>query len=315
MMEKGKYISAKQLGRVRRRRRDMLIKPNNNSADFIAPNFAYGCVAACSYCYVARHNDFGNPLTIFDNTDDIIDAIIDHSYEQPSKYPNYSNQQDTWQWVYDIGESTDMMSSWLIEDTNTIIRQLVTRNPAIKPSFATKLCSPYTASLLWKCPSPYRARIRASMMPQNIANIVELGTTNMKHRIQSMKHIWSKEYEVHINFSPIILTNRWVNDYAELMQEIDAELGDDYVGKQVKQQLKCEVIFLLHHEGLHESNMSWNPEAEELLWVPEYQELKVNKRGAKDILRYKMELKKQACRVFRGLLAKYMPYCEVRYIF
>lgn len=99
----GKYLKAKKDGFDTRKRVDLTIKPNNNSADFIAPNFAHGCLASCAYCYVARHNKFGNPLTVFTNTNEIIDAIVEHSYEQPSKFPEYSNQQDRWQWVYDVG--------------------------------------------------------------------------------------------------------------------------------------------------------------------------------------------------------------------
>ncbi len=54
-------------------------------------------------CYVARHNTFGNPVTVYSNTNEIIDEIVKHSYTLPAKYQKYSNQQDKWQWCYDVG--------------------------------------------------------------------------------------------------------------------------------------------------------------------------------------------------------------------
>jgi len=96
-------MEAKNDGFSIRKRKDLSIKNNNNSADFIAPNFSHGCEAGCSYCYVARHNQFGNPMTVSENTEELIEAIVEHYYTLESKYPDYSNQQDRWQWVYDVG--------------------------------------------------------------------------------------------------------------------------------------------------------------------------------------------------------------------
>lgn len=313
-MDAKKYLQAKKEGYTLKNRVSMTIKNNNNSADFIAPGFAIGCTAACTYCYVARHRDFGNPLHIYKNTNEIIDAIIDHHAYQPAKYPTYSNQQDRWQWTYDIGESTDLMSSVMIDLTNVVVRQIVLRSDA-KPTFATKLCTPHTASLLDALARPYRARVRASLMPQRIADIVEVGTASMKDRILAMKILEEKHYETHINFSPVILYDGWLKDYVELFKMIDQTLGSDYWGRKVKSQLKCEVIMLLHTESLHKSNLSWNPEAEKLLWVPSKQESKTNSRGQDDIKRYQMQLKKDAIQVFKAALAKYLPYCKIRYIF
>lgn len=313
-MDAKKYLQAKKEGYTLRNRIGLTIKNNNNSADFIAPGFAIGCQAACTYCYVARHREFGNPLHIYKNTNEIIDAIIDHHARQPAKYPDYCNQQDRWQWTYDIGESTDLMSSVIIDLTNVVVRQIILRSEA-KPTFATKLCTPHSAGLIDEISRPYRARIRASLMPQRIADIVEVGTASMRDRILAMKILLQKNYEVHINFSPIILYNNWLKDYVELFQMVDDVLGDDFWGGKVKSQLKCEVIMLLHTEALHLSNLDWNPEAEKLLWVPEHQEPKTNSRGEGNIMRYQMQLKKDAIQVFKAALNKYLPYCKIRYIF
>jgi spore photoproduct lyase len=265
-------------------------------------------------CYVARHRDFGNPLYLSENVNDIIETIIDHYYQQPLKYPDYSNQQDRWQWTYDIGESTDMLSPRNIELTEYVVQQLIIRSD-LKPTFATKLSNKHTVAKLTKLVRPYRARIRVSLMPQKLADIVELGTTKIVDRIKSIRSLYELNYEVHINLSPVIMYSGWAEDYIQLMKDIDAGIGDDFIGRKIKNQLKAEVIFLTHHDKLHYSNLRWNKEAEDLLWAPDFQEYKTNNRGSSDILRYKLDFKRDAIKLFSALLNKYLPYCKIRYIF
>jgi DNA repair photolyase len=273
-------------------------------------------------CYVARHRDFGNPLTISENTNEIVDAIVEHYYNQPSKFPTYSNQQDRWQWTYDLYESSDGLSPANIEITEYIIRQLLCRSD-LKPTFATKLSNKHTVNKLRKLMGyqplcrPYRARIRVSLMPQCLSDIIELGTSKIIDRIRSIRALYELNYECHINFSPIVMYggNQWMKDYIDLCKLIDRELGNDSIAMKIKNQLKCEIIFLTHHEKLHNGNLRWNSEAEKLLWTPEIQEYKINNRGDSDILRYKLDLKSQALTVFKGILKKHLPYCEVRYAF
>ena len=320
MINKRLYLQKKKRGFSIKNLKNLHIKPNNQSADFISPPFAVGCEAACSYCYVGRHRDFGNPLFISENVDDIMDVILDHHAEQPPKYPTYSNQQDEWSWTYDIGENTDMLSVNNIEMTEHIIRQILCRDANIKLTMATKLATKYTVNKLakyGKLVRHYKARIRVSLMPQTLADVIEVGTARIIDRIKAIRELYKLNYEVHVNFSPIVMYggNQWMQDYIDLCKLIDKELGDDYIGSKVKQQLKCEIIFLTHHEKLHNHNLLWNEEAESLLWTPDIQEYKTNNRGSSDILRYKMPLKKQALTIFKAILAKYLPYCTVRYSF
>jgi len=154
-------------------------------------------------------------------------------------------------------------------------------------------------------------------MPQRIADIVEVGTSKIKDRIEAIKLLYDKGYEVHINFSPVILYSTWAQDYIELMQDIDSFIlsQSKYYQQKLKNMMACEIIFLTHHEKLHQSNLRWNPEAEEVMWNPDMQELKVNKRGATDILRYKIETKKTATKLSIGMLAKHITFSKVGYAY
>jgi len=316
MTDKRLYLEEKKEGSCTKVLKNLYIKPNNQSADFIAPPFAVGCELACSYCYVARNRQFGNPVTISDNTNEIIEAIIEHYYQQPPKVPN---QQDPYQITYDIGESTDMLTSANIELTEYVIRTLVCRSD-LKPTLATKIANKHTVGRLGKygkLSRPYRARIRVSLMPQKLADIIELGTAPIIDRIKAIRMLYELDFEVHINFSPIVMygESEWMKDYIDLCKLIDKELGNDFTAMKIKRQLKCEIIFLTHHERLHNHNLRWNKEAEKLLWTPDIQEYKTNNRGSSDILRYRMDLKKQGVAIMKGIIAKHLPYCEVRYAF
>ncbi len=116
-------------------------------------------------------------------------------------------------------------------------------------------------------------------------------------------------YEVHANFSPVILYEGWEADWSALFQEID-----DTLSPTAKAQLKCEVILLTHNAGLHAVNLGWHPRAEDLLWRPDIQEAKVSEGGGVNV-RYRSGWKGQWLARFKGLLNAAMPYCTVRYAF
>lgn len=297
------FLQAKKSGFEEKPRKTLNVRVNGRSADFIMPSFAKGCELGCTYCYVARHAAFGNPVTLYTNVDEMLAAVEKHWSKLPPKSPN---QCDPKAWTYDIGESTDCMSPHILPTTNQVIEYLTTHTGA-KPTFATKL----KLNNKLVDVKPGFARVRMSLMPQNIASVVEIGTSAISSRIASIDLLISKGYEVHINFSPVIGYKGWTSDYISLMQQIDASISEE-----AKKQLKCEVIFLTHHPKLHESNLTWNPEAEKLLWQPEQQEFKVNNRGDCEVIRYKaFSVKRYMENTFKHLVQNYLPYCEIRYMF
>ena len=131
----------------------------------------------------------------------------------------------------------------------------------------------------------------------------------MQERIAAVNDFVTAGYEVHLNFSPVVLYEGLLDDYAALFEEVDDVLSDE-----AKAQLKCEIIFLTHNEALHEVNLGWHPKAEALLWTPDTQEAKTSQMGG-DNVRYKRGFKGAQVRALRELLATKLPYCEVRYAF
>ena len=55
----------------------LITKPNNNSANCIAPNLIYGCYGGCvnTYCYMSRYN--GTRVFVNTNVDDIFQSVVE----------------------------------------------------------------------------------------------------------------------------------------------------------------------------------------------------------------------------------------------
>jgi len=112
---------------------------------------------------------------------------------------------------------------------------------------------------------------------------------------------------VHINFSPVIVTEGWEQEYAALFQLIDKNVI-------LKHRVKAEVIFLTHNADKHKYNLDHGILGEELLWRPDIQEDKVSQYGGTNI-RYKHNLKDDYVRAFRSLHDLIIPWNTIRYIF
>ena len=296
------YLSLKKGNISSRPRRGLNVRPNGRSTDFIAPGFATGCELACTYCYVARHRPLGNPLEQYTNLSDLWDVVSQHHSNLSPKIPN---QCDPKYWTYDIGESTDCLSPRNLESTNWYISKFMETDA--KPSFATKIAVPKGLNSI---PNQGMARIRISVAPQKIINILEPATSSLKSRLASIQKLLDLGYEVHLNFSPITAYKGWVADYTELMHLINDTISDE-----AKQQLKCEVIFLTHSSALHNKHQGYFPEAESMLWTPQWQETKTTQRGDSSVVRYDKNVKPKLIEKFKELNALFMPYCSVRYIF
>ncbi|WP_152045184.1 spore photoproduct lyase family protein [Aureimonas psammosilenae] len=284
-------------------KKTMTMRPNGRSADFIAPSSSNGCAMACAYCYVPRRKGYANPVSVFVNIEDITRALFRHAKKLGAKVE--PNTVDPVDWVYDLGENGDLSVDALVSGN---VRDLVAAFrdiPNAKGSFATKFVNP---DLLGYDPQK-RTRVRFSLMPEAMAKVVDVRTSPIGERIRAINDFVRAGYEVHANFSPVIVHEGWEAEWRELFAEIDAVLEP-----AAKRQFKCEVIMLTHNEGLHRVNMDWHPRAEDLLWRPDIQEVKRSESGMEN-LRYRTPWKRQWLDCFLGWMGETLPYCEVRYAF
>ena len=279
------------------------IRPNGRSSDFIAPSQANGCAMSCAYCYVPRRKGFANPITVFANAEQILRATERHVARQGRKPA--PNQCDPVDWVYDIGENSDCsVDAWLTGTVRDYV-ELFAGTDGAKASFATKAVNP---QLLEYDPRG-GTRVRFSLMPRDVSRLVDVRTHPVEHRIAAIDPFVAAGYEVHVNLSPVIVHEGWLEDWDELLGELDAGTGP-----AAKAQMAAEVIFLTHNDRLHEVNLGWHPRAEELLWTPATQEPKRSQTGGWNV-RYRRGYKGARVRELLALIERRTPWLRVRYAF
>ena len=283
-------------------KKGMTFVENGRSCDFIPPSTSNGCVMSCAYCYVPRQKGYANPVSIFVNIEQINRSIARHAAKLGPKVPN---SVDPRYWVYDIGCNGDCSADAAVSDNVRDQVALFRTLPNAMASFATKLVN---RDLLTYDPAG-KTRIRFSLMPAVRARLLDVRTSPVPERLAAVNDFVAAGYEVHLNFSPVVVYDGWQAEYAELFDQVDAALS-----AAAKAQLACEVIFLTHHDGLHVVNLGWHPRAEELLWTPHNQESKVSQGGGVNV-RYRTGYKGQRVREFVDLLGERLPYCRVRYAF
>lgn len=174
-------------------------------------------------------------------------------------------------------------------------------------SFATK----YVNKKLLDYNPEGKIRIRFSLMPQSYANLLEPNTSSIEERLSAVKLFQDAGYEVHLNFSPVIITDSWLEDYKELFSIVSKQAVKDNWDND---SVKAEVIFLTHNKSKHIYNTLNDISGEDLIWRPDIQESKVSQYGGEN-LRYEHTLKSQYIKEFTRLHDEIIPWNTIRYIF
>jgi spore photoproduct lyase len=283
----------------------MKIRPSGRSTDFIAPSFGHGCLYNCSYCYMKRHKPEG--LSIATNPMDILTAINNHVWFADVEKPNQTGEYIT----YDISCNEDFALHAKYHDWERIF-EYFRDHPLAMGSFATK----YVNKEFLKFNPQGKIRIRFSLMPEKLRQILEPNTSTINERIRAITNFVIAGYEVHLNFSPVIVYDEWLEDYKHLFELIDddAYTRDKLYFNQAYRDVKAEVIFLTHNAKKHEYNLEHKLPGEDLIWKPEIQETKISQYGGENI-RYVSSDKSRYIEEFRKLHDNIIPWNTIRYIF
>jgi len=282
------------------KRKSMVIRPSGRSTDFISPSFGHGCLYNCTYCYMKRHKPEG--LSIATNTMDILTEINSHAWFADVEKPNQTGEFIT----YDISCNEDFALHAKYHEWEKIFA-FFRDHPLAMGSFATK----YVNKDLLKFNPESKIRIRFSLMPEHYRRILEPNTSSTFERIEAIDMFIDAGYEVHLNFSPVIVKALWLESYRDLFDAVSARAN---VFAWDTNDVKAEVIFLTHNEQKHKYNLEHNLPGEELLWQPEIQESKTSQYGG-DNIRYKHDLKAEYIKQFTELHDKIIPWNTIRYIF
>jgi spore photoproduct lyase len=273
----------------------LITRDNGRSSDAISPNFIYGCLGGCmkSYCYVGRFNN--DKLYINENTGNILSSLLKWAESQPM--PKIPNQVDDKFYCIDIGCSTDVPLHGKHYQWQQVF-DFFNTHPKLKSTFATKYPTKFRLDDYTLVPGKHR--IRVSLMPQKYADVLEPNTDSIADRIAMIPKLQEK-MEVHINFSPIIYEEGWLDEYRNLFETLMA------AGINVP----CECIFLTYNNTSYQNA---SDDVNALCWKPEIQESKDSQYAA-DNIRYKYQLKAKMIVEFKELYSEYFDPKNIRYIF
>ena len=281
-------------------RKSMIIRPSGRSTDYIAPSFGHGCLYNCTYCYMKRHKPEG--LSVATNTMDILTEINSHAFFADVEKPNQTGDYIT----YDISCNEDFALHAKYHEWETIFK-FFRDHPLAMGSFATKY---YNKELLNFNPEG-KVRIRFSLMPYELQEKLEPNTSSIIERLSAVKMFLMAGYEVHLNFSPVIVHDNWLHHYESLFKNV-AVMAKHFGWDD--DRVKAEVIFLTHNEQKHLYNVANKLPGEEFLYTPKIQEHKTSQYGGAN-LRYEHRRKQDYIRQFRELHDRILPWNTIRYIF
>lgn len=282
----------------------MKIRESGRSTDFITPSFGHGCLYNCTYCYMKRHKPDG--LSIATNPSTILTAVHKHYKSLGEKQPNQTHSDF---WTYDISCNEDF-ALHLKHHEWKLIFDYFTCYDAPFASFATKYVNRELLNYSPKDPEGNtKIRIRMSLMPEEFRKELEPNTSTIIERILFIDELVEAGYEVHVNFSPVIVVPGALNLYRKLFNDLHLNTS-----RESKKQIQSEVIFLTHNEKKHEENLKNNLPGEDLIWKPKIQRTKFSTYGGKN-LRYEPQLKRRLIDEWKKVHKEFMPWNPIRYIF
>jgi spore photoproduct lyase len=234
---------------------------------------------------------------------DILTEINSHVWFDTTEKPNQTHENYI---TYDISCNEDFALHAKYHDWQRIFTFFRDHDLAMG-SFATK----FVNNKLLEFNPKSKIRIRFSVMPEKLRVELEPNTSTIQERLDAVKKFQLAGYDVHLNFSPVIVYDGWLDDYKELFSQIEDTMQKDQWQSEL---VKAEVIFLTHNREKHDYNLLHELPGEHYLWTPHNQEDKVSQYGG-FALRYKSGYKAERIDEFVKLHNSMIPWNKIRYIF
>lgn len=298
---------------------------NGRSTDFLPSQMMeQGCFKfGCSYCYTER-NYPNNFLKIYNDLFKVVELaqMIDKNQDAMEKKflaecnKRFERSRDSKHNSYitmDLGCDSDVVTS----NSTTIatdyfghivdvMNQISESTKDIMTSFATK--SAEIDPFIEGCDNPNKHRIRLSLSPEHHRQILEQNTSKTIDRINAVNKLVEKGFEVHINLSPIVVTENFANEYKELLTLIDSNLTE-----KAKKQMAYEIIFLTHSEKMFAPISQCVPKAHNMMvngplpLVPKW--------NKPNVLSYSQQDKTNLKAIMKNIISEITPYSRIRYMF
>lgn len=262
--------------------------PNRKVSDFLVPFTSSGCTAMCLYCYLVCNYNTCSYLRVFVNREQMMEKLLRKA------------QATERECVFEIGSNSDLILEnevtgnlpWVVERFAECGRGFLT--------FPTKFSG---VEPLLGLRHGGRTIVRVSMNPERIIRTVELGTASLADRIQAVNRLAQAGYPVGILIAPVILTERFCEEYGDLIEQLREALRSE-----ARRSLFFEVIFMTYsfiHRAINEEAF---PRAPQL-----YDPSRMTGRG-RGKYAYRPEEKEPAERFLREKLRHAFPEAKIVYV-
>ena len=216
---------------------------NHKVSDYLVPYTSSGCTAMCLYCYLVCNYNKCAYLRLFVNRESMLDRIIRRSAKEPGR-------------TYEIGSNSDLVLE------NTITENLLYTIPRFAQEGIGKLTFPtkfHMVDSLLDLPHQGKVIFRMSVNPQPIIEKIELGTSNLRQRIEAVNQMCEAGYPCGLLIAPVILIDGWKEMYTQLLEELEAGLS-----QKMKSQMFLEIILMTYSYVHRAINSEAFPQSVEL---------------------------------------------------
>ena len=269
-------------------RRTQKFVPNHKVSNYLVPYTSSGCTAMCMYCYLVCHFNKCAYLRLFVNREEMLNKIIKTAEK---------SDEDL---VFEIGSNSDLvLENTITGNLKWTIENFANTNKGYL-TFPTKF---HMVEDILDIKGKDKIIIRMSLNPKYIISRVELGTSNLKDRLEAIIKLKKVGYKVGILIAPIIL----VDNYKELYEELFIQIKES-IPRELMKDIFFELIFMTYSFVHNAINTEAFPEA-----IKIYDKEKITSRGMGKYS-YKKEIKEEATIFFKQLLNKYFPDNKLWYI-
>ena len=186
--------------------------PVESASDFMFNGLGWGCLFGCVYCYTNLHKmrwHKVSPLTLWANIDALLANLVKHQARQ--------NRKTTYE--FSCNNDSIAEGNFFSSTTKFITTIAQTKN-------AYGVCDTKATDVDYLLDLDHNGRITILMTlnPPFVVRNFEFLTGSIADRVQALNKLANAGYKVGITFSPIILRENWLEDYASLFQYIDKNL-------------------------------------------------------------------------------------------
>ncbi len=269
-------------------RKSLKYTPNYKISDFLVPYTSSGCRAMCLYCYLVCNYNKCSYLRLFVNREQMLSKLMREAGRM---------EDDK---VFEIGSNSDLVLE------NTVTGNLGWKIEQFVQSAKGYITFPTKFDMVIPLLSlNHRGRtiMRMSVNPQEVIRRAEFGTSPLPARIRAINEMCAAGYRVGVLIAPVMLTEHWKEEYARLVQQLEAELS-----AEAKRQLTIEIIFMTYSYVHRAINREAFPNAAEL-----YDENRMTGRGRGKYC-YQNELRLPGEAYLRGLIDKNLSGVPILYV-